>query len=364
MDELARRLEISARHLELVDQYAAEASAEYALMREKLRAVPGYEQLANQLYSGQQGRQMMLGGILLYILTGRGYWTAVGFEQGSQEFVRILLYIANLLLIQETLLSARPEERQRFLRQLEAAQLNHFFASPEERQAYQDLIAFQNRITVGNPRRLYKVMDSVLPRTPGIIYELVVYVHLLIRRLGYSVPLLIIQRLFRGQETLAPPDYLLLRPDGNVIGIEVGGGMGQFSLTQGKIDQVNHFTQDTCIPVITATVPHVYRCDTCGEWITYCDSVIERTAQGDFDSESMSALECPQFGEHPCEHTVYYGRLEPGGNARRHHYSHVLENEYVQRRALRTEDDRGKKLLHYFPYVKGLERIQEVPLMS
>ena len=163
----------------------------------------------------------MLGDILLYILTGRGYWTAVGFEQGSQEFVRILLYIANLLLIQETLLSVRPDERQRFLRQLEAAQLNHFFASPEERQAYQDLVAFQDRITVRNPRRLYKVMDSVLPRTPGIVYELVVYVHLLIRRLGYSVPLLIIQRLFRGQETLAPPDYLLLRPDGNVIGIEV-----------------------------------------------------------------------------------------------------------------------------------------------
>jgi hypothetical protein len=359
MRELAGRLSLSAKHLALVDQFASEAFDEYAQMREKLVRIPGYTTLAEQLYHGQEQRQMMLGDILLYMLTGRGYWTAIRDADGFSQFVRILMYITNLLLIQETLLSARPRERREFLRRLDAARLENFFASDEEREAYRELMAFQNRITVREPRHLYKVMDSLLPRTPGLVYELIVYVHLLVRRLGYSVPLLILQRLFRGQDTLAPPDYLLLRSDGNIFGIEVGSGMGQFSLTQGKIDQVNRFTQDTCIPVLTATVPHVYRCEECKGWITFCDRVIERTAMGECP-EYMSALDCPLFGENPCQHTVYFGRIEPGGDQRRYHYHHLLGNQYVQDRALRTDADRRNRLLHYFPFVRGLERLKEV----
>src|SRR2546421_5336985 len=98
MHELGKRLELSARHLSLVDQYATETFDDYARMRAKLLAIPGFDELANQLYHGQKGRQMMLGDILLYILTGRGYWTAVREREGFEQFIRILLYVANLLL--------------------------------------------------------------------------------------------------------------------------------------------------------------------------------------------------------------------------------------------------------------------------
>jgi len=360
MRELAKRLRLSARHLTLVDKLATETFVEYAQMRRKLVAIPGYRRLARQLYHGQEKRQMMLGDILLYILTGRGYWVAVEDSEGFQQFIRILMYTANLLLIQETLLSARPKERRRFLKRFQSARLAHFFASDDERTAYSDLIAFGSRITVKEPRRLYKVMDSLLPRTPGLAIELIVYIQLLVKRLGYSVPLLVLQRLFRGQETLAPPDYLLLRPNGNVLGIEVGSGIGQFSLTPGKVDQVNWFTQDTSIPVVTATVPHLYRCATCDGWITFCDSVIERTARADIPGESMSALECPYFGSTPCNHTVYYGRLEPGGKPLRHHYYHLTGNRYVKN-VLRKDESKRAKLLHYFPFIKGRERLPEIP---
>jgi len=362
MHELADRLRRSARHLSLVDTIASETYGEYARMREKLVAIPGYKKLARQLYYGQERRQMMLGDILLYILTGRGFWVAVEDVEGFRQFVRILLYTANLLLIQETLLSARPAERRRFLARLRSAKIGRFFASEKERREYEELMAFRGRITVREPRSLYKVMDSVLPRTPGMVLELIVYVQLLVKRLGYSVPLLVLQRLFRGQETLAPPDYLLLRPEGNVFGIEVGNGIGQFSLTQGKVDQINRFTQDTSIPVITATVPHLYRCAACDGWITFCDSVIERTAVGDIPSESMSALDCPQHGPNPCENAVYYGRLAANGKRLRYHYSHLTRNRYVQQ-VLRNEEVRRRKLLHYFPYVNGLERLSEIPVL-
>ena len=73
----------------------------------------------------------------------------------------------------------------------------------------------------------------------------------------------------------------------------------------------------------------------------------------------MSALDCPRFGENPSEHTVYYGRIVAGGKMWRFHYSHLLENRYVQDRVLRTEANRRSKLLHYFPFVNGLERLKE-----
>jgi hypothetical protein len=127
------------------------------------------------------------------------------------------------------------------------------------------------------------------------------------------------------------------------------------------VEQANRFTQDTSIPILTVTVPHIYRCQECEGWITFCDSVIERTAAGESSAESMSALDCPHFGDDPpCEHTVYYGRIEVGGERRRYHYSHLLNNRYVQERVLRTEEDRRNKLVHYFPFVKGLERLKEV----
>jgi hypothetical protein len=207
MRELAKRLGLSATHLTLIDQFVAETFDEYARMRQKLVRIPGYTMLAEQLYNGQEQRQMMLGDILLYMLTGRGFWTAVRDVDGFKQFVSILMYIANLLLIQETLLSARPDERQEFLRRLEGAGLEHFFASGAERDAYRELMAFGQRITVREPRPLYKVMDSVLPRTPGIVIELLVYVHLLVRKLGYSVPLLILQDFFVGTRRLR---YLII----------------------------------------------------------------------------------------------------------------------------------------------------------
>jgi hypothetical protein len=362
MKELSKRLALSAKHLSLVDQIAADVYPEYSEMKAKLKAIPGYRQLSKQLYLGQSRRQMILGDILLYILTGRGFWAASESDEGLREFIQIILYVANLLLIQETLLSARQNERREFLRRLARSRIKDFFADDEELDKYKRLLSYQGRITVREPRELYKVMDSVLPRTPGVVYELLIYVHLLVRRLGYSVPLLVLQRLFRGEESIAPPDYLLLRQNAAVFGIEVGGGMGQFSMTQGKIDQVNRFTQDTGIPVLTATVPHIYRCALCDGWITFCDTVIERVSSRGTYTDSMPAADCQYSSDKKlCPSTVYYGRLGPGQSPRRYHYYHLLNNQYVQRRALRSDADRKRKLIHYFPFVRGLERLEEIP---
>lgn len=361
MKDLARRIEISAQHLGLVDSILDEISTEYHQIREKLHATPVYKDMANQLYFGQAQRQMILGDLLLYILTGRGYWAATQSDQGFKDFIRIIMHTVNLLLTQESILSAKTTERRDFLDRLKTADLEHFFASEGERELYSELKAHEGRITVREPRHLYKVMDSLLPRTPGLVHELLVYVYLLNRRIGYAVPLLVIQRLFRGRECIAPPDFLLIRSAGDIFGIEVGGGMGQFSLTQGKIDQINLFSQDTSIPVLTATVPHIYRCETCERWVTFCDEVISRVASGETSQEYISCPACSRFQDGTCPDISYYGQTEIRGNRRRHHYYHYRDSDYVQATSLRSAGDKERKLIHYFPVIKGLERLTNQP---
>ena len=53
MHELADRLRRSARHLSLVDTIASETYGEYARMREKLVAIPGYKKLARRSITGK-----------------------------------------------------------------------------------------------------------------------------------------------------------------------------------------------------------------------------------------------------------------------------------------------------------------------
>ena len=97
------------------------------------------------------------------------------------------------------------------------------------------------------------------------------------------------------------------------------------------------------------SVPHIYRCAECEGWITSCDTTIEWAAQGECGGELISALDCTHFGEKPSAHTVCYGRLEAGETPLRYHNTHVVDNEYVQEGALRTEEDRRRMLLPHSP---------------
>ncbi|MCJ7508289.1 MAG: hypothetical protein MUO85_06105, partial [candidate division Zixibacteria bacterium] len=259
------------------------------------------------------------------------------------------------LLIQEGILSVKMGERRLFLEILERENIDHFFEGME-RLTYEELMNYQGMITVREPRDLYKMMDSLLPKSIGTVIELITYTYLLTRRLGYVVPLLFIQRIFRGQVNLPPPDFLLIR-ENSVFGIEVGAGIGTYSLTQGKVDQVNSFSQDTGIPVLTVNVPHLYRCEHCKEWILFCDEVIEKATQGE-QSEVSSCVDCPNFSEGRCPYIIYYGQTGPRTKRFRYHYSHFIENRYVQETALSTPEKRQSKLVHYFPYVHGLERLR------
>ena len=361
MKEVAERLSVSAKHLSLVDEICEEVDAQYAAVKSQLRSLPGYEAIAKQLYHGQKGRQMVLGDLLTYILAGRGYWSVKGPREAFQNYVQVIMQSVNLVLMQETILSSGVDQRQQFLRRLAQEQISGFFADEEEERDYRRLLESKDQIRPGHP--LYKTMDSLLPKSMGVAIELLVFAYLLKRQVGYIVPLLFTQRLFRGSGSLAPPDYLLLRPGGEVLGVEVGGGLGIYGTpSRGKLDQVNRFVQDTSIPVVTATMPHMqYRCPECLTWPLFCPEVIEKVSDGwDGSLEFVSCVECNRFGGGSCPFVLFRGKIEPRRDDAHYHYGHLQNQDYVSARALRTEADRRKKLRSYYPFVQGLERIPRV----
>lgn len=356
MKETFDRIQHTAFQLSITDSLLDSSDNEYHLMRNKLLSIRSYSDFLNVLYQGQERRQMVLGDLLEYIITGRGYWLAEQGRKQYRDFLRIILYIVNLILIQESVFSYRTPERQKVLKKLRKQDIAGFFNSEEELKRYREFEAFEGMVSVTGPTRpLYKVMDSITPKPVGTAIELIVYLYLLNRRIGYVVPLLLNQRLFKGLKSIAPPDYLVLLRGGNSVGIEVGGGMGQFSLQQGKIEQANRFIGETGIPVVTAGVPHIYRCETCQSWITFCDEVIERTAKGECNEEVLSCKDCSKYYEGRCLSIIYYGQIKKRGERRRHHYYHYIKNKYVQNTSLATDEAKGNKLIQYFPAVKGLE---------
>ena len=361
MREATERIQRTALQLSVTDQLLESYDDEYQRMRKKLLAVPSYSEFLNLIYHGQAGRQMVLGDLFEYIIAGRGYWLATQGKKEFRDYIRIILYLINLILIQESVFSFKTAARREILSKLKDAKIEGFFISKEEKRRFEDMEKYDGRIAVtGETRPLYKVMDSITPKPIGAAIELIVYIYLMNRRIGYVAPLLLSQSLLGGRKLLAPPDYLLLVGNGRTIGVEVGGGMGQYSLQQGKIDQANLFIQETGIPIITAGVPHIYRCETCQCWITFCDEVIKRTARGESELENMNCVECPQFENGRCPDIIYYGQIEKGGIRRRHHYQHFIEQSYVQKISLATPKGQRDKLIQYFPVVKGLESLPAI----
>lgn len=360
MKEPAERLSISARHLSVVDRICEEIDQEYAAVKDSLRGLPGYGAIANELYRGQKGRQMVLGDVLTYILAGRGYWAARREEQSFRDYIEVIMLTVNLVLIQESILSSRVEQRQQFLARLDGADIPHFYADEREKGEYERLAQSGEQIRPGHP--LYRAMDSLLPKSAGVAIELLVFVYLLKRAIGYVLPLLFTQRIFRGTDSLAPPDYLILRPGGQVIGVEVGGGLGIYgSPSRGKLSQVNTFVQDTSIPVVTASMPQMqYRCPICSNWPLFCPEVIERVTTswiGDSAETYISCPSCPRFDDGCCPHALYRGQVEVRGQVAHYHYRCVKHLEYVTSRSLRSDGDRSRKLIAYLPFVEGLDRI-------
>lgn len=351
---LLNRLEIAVKHLKILDEVLTQKSEEYQAMSQKIESLgEQYENFAKELYVGGKkrgrressyGRQMILGDLIEYIITGRGYYFALRSEENMIAFTKIIYYVVNQLLIQENI-SVEPTIRRVLMEKLKnCIPTQYLFEDEKQKERFEALMAYKEVVVGGKGREYELTLDSLLPKRIGTPRELLVYAFLIRRRFGFVVPLLLIQRLLGGTREIAPPDFLLIRDKGEVFGVEVGAG---------KEAQSRGFSVLSSIPVFLAEPSDFqpYRCERCRKWITYCDEVIEKFANGlDVSRPTyMQCSSCSRFLDGKCPDIVYHGQAKNYAGqmvTRRFHYRCVKKelSELV-----------SEKLISPAPYIDGLE---------
>lgn len=363
MKRLLDSLSVAAKHLSTLDYVFRKNYPLYTLTSSKLEGLALYDELRKEIYAGGKkrgvygyGRQMILGDLLQYIFTGRGYYFAVRGEEQREAFISIILYICNLLILMEDI-SVEVELRNAVLDMLEKRIGLALFEDDGQKTLYSELRKYEGLITPAEGKEYDDILDSMLPKRVGAIPELLVYAYLIRKNYGYVVPLLHSQRLMGNQGYIVPPDFLILRTKGEIFGIEVG---------RGKEQQIGSFSTVTSIPVFTAGIgsfdqPQPYRCGKCLRWIIYCDQVIKSCSRNEEpDSEFIDCKQCSIYAGDMdaalanCPDIVYHGRaLDYYGQMKelRYHYNCVKDDTEVSQVLQRA---RSPKLIAPLPWVSGL----------
>lgn len=247
----------------------------------------------DELYYGDDGRQMILNDLFEYIFNGRGYyymWNPSTPER-KNVYISLILRFINQLMIFESI-SVDHSLRNNLLDNLRK-QIGDkdFFLDDDSKKIFEALKSFTGDVHFDTnekknivPEELLrkfslknsssalkefdKYSDSLLPKLPhGLWRELIVYIQLLRINAGYILPLLLNQRIVSRDSFLKPPDFLIIKENGELIGVEVGGG---------KETQSSNFSVKMKCQMVTAQNKNIPpRCPICGKWILFCDKVIE-----------------------------------------------------------------------------------------
>jgi len=368
-------LEISITHLHCLVQAFLENHREYQRIESILVNQPFnqvYNDISRELYAGgkqQRGhhklnRQMILGDIVEYIFTGRAYYYAVSSGGNFNNFLKLILYCVNQLLIFDSI-TVKPELRKLYIEKLEdAIDLALLYEKPGDRELAQEL---KNSNTVLNDNdwaRFDIFVDSLLPKTLGCPKELIVFAELIRLKKGIIVPLLLIQKVFGDKDVISPPDFLLSRNNKEIYGIEVG---------YAKEGQSREFSIRTSIPTFAVDLESNLhnRCPKCGEFILYCDPVIEAYSNNSLNqrldriTNKFLCQGCPNFNNGNCTFSNYYGLRNgmtfngnvDGADHRHYHASCVLNEHYNYRGREIPIASRSNEFFAQVPKIQGLENI-------
>jgi len=394
MQEAYNKLYRTLDHLYILDEVITEYESEtfdfktfkenHSSLSELLR-----EGFLKELYSKEnRKRQMILSDLIEYIITGRGY-NFVDDNDDFSTYLEIILRLVNVLMYYDSLTS-NESLRKDFLEKLKSNNVtlekeeeklewlkkSRTVAVPEELVSKEDEIPDEVDKEMNESGKkeewntLSDYFDTLLPKTVGgLWHELTVYAFLLRREVGHVLPLLLNQRLLHGgEDSLIPPDFLVIREDKSIIGIEVGRKKeiqtGQFSFRTGipcgTVDTINSRVSD--------------RCPICFRWIQMCPKVIEDFKNLDFNLEDKSEIRClkdcnrfdrEEIAKGKCPYTKYSrGRAKTYeythhkfADGKHYHYRCVLENvnEEMREKVIKAEDETALKT--HYPSYRGLESL-------
>jgi len=349
MKKALDRLVQSVAHLKTIEDFFIKKVPAYAQNEAKLAKLGQfYDEFARELYAGGRKdggsrfhRGMMLADLLTYTVFGRGYYALTASDKHREAFIEIVMRISNKLLLQENI-STDPKLRRGLINALLSKGLPNFFEDDEQKEKILQLKKYKGPIIWDQEgKEFYKIMDSLLPKSRGLIIESLIYLYLIHRKFGFVIPLLLHQRLISKGEIIAPPDFLLLKKDGRIFGIEVG------SLKEG---QNTKFATTTSIPTVTAELDsdQPFRCPQCKQWITYCDEVIETYSKGKSTPYPFRCGDCKYFDKGKCKDIIFFGEIpELEKGKRRYHYRCIAKKATVKKMSAKNRLE--KHLMVWYP---------------
>ena len=377
MKKLIDRLGISFEHLKCLEEVFIENNEEYTRIETLLSSEdfnPFYIEMARELYGGGKqprgkiklARQMILGDIIEYIFTGRVFYYAAKSEENFSNFLKLILYSVNQILLFDTI-TVNPTIRKLYIEKLEE-RIDHeiLYEKAGDNEIANELK--ENEILIWTrawTSQIDSFVDSILPKTLGCPKELIVFAELIRLKKGNIIPLLLIQRIFGGKNPIAPPDFLIAKGNKEIYGIEVG---------YAKEGQSREFSIRTSIPTFAVDLKNNMhnRCPKCGENILYCDPVIEAYSNGTLNDKlnengKYTCKECEHFNGGQCKFSNYYGRVNGtsfNGNTleatkyRHYHVNCVSNDTYTFNR---QENSIYKAHIDEFfaqiPKIEGIENI-------
>ncbi|MCR4263402.1 MAG: hypothetical protein NUV98_01625 [Candidatus Roizmanbacteria bacterium] len=368
------KLEISVNHLKCLDDVFRANSPLYLSIENSLTNALGGNliDIERELYAGGKSknglhRQMILGDIIEYIFSGRAYYYAAKSEDNFNRFSTLVLYCVNQLLLFDTI-TVNPQIRRTYIEQLERViPLEQLYEKEGDRELAQELKASDVVIWQDAWERYDALVDSLLPKTLGTPKELVVFLELIRLNKGLVIPLLLIQRLFGDGKAIAPPDFLLLKRNREIFGLELG---------YAKEGQSREFSVRTSIPTFGIDLTnHMHnRCPKCGENILYCDTVIQKYSDGslwrDLNPEGRFICNrtCQNFNGRFCTFANYYGKYrgncfygnqKPGDERKDMHYHAkcVVDDSYDFRGRPRNISEHIAEFFSQIPVIEGIDNI-------
>ena len=367
---------MSVHHLKCLDNVFSENHEEYQRIETILNSdefKPIYTEISRELYAGGKqppqsklklARQMILGDVIEYIFTGRSYYYATKSDKHFKNFLKLILYSVNQLLIYDSI-TVNRKIRKLYIEKLEAElNRNLLYEKPGDADIADDLKESDTVFNDANWKRFDFFVDSILPKTLGLPKELIVFAELLRTKKGIVIPLLLIQRLFGKKNPIAPPDFLLVKGNKEIYGIEVG---------YEKEGQSREFSIRTSIPTFAVDLQNNMhnRCPKCGEIILYCNPVIEAYSDGildkqlDKNSGRILCNACPSFNSGNCKYSNYYGKWKgkefngsPSKKLKRHYHARCVKDEtYDYRRRETAITKHSNEFFAQLPQIQGLESL-------
>jgi len=410
MDALYDKLQLSIQHLSKIEK-VLDSNKDYKTEKINFKADLEDDLLEFFYSKNSMNNQMALADVVEYIFFARAYHLAIT-QKSFNSLYKVLLRACNLYFLQDSIISNNYTIRKKFISELK--KIKGFNISKQE---INDILSFKDSLAPEvnkytgkkeeDRKRIYDKLDGLMPKILGMPNELIAFLHIIRKKMGYVIPLLLTQKILKGKvdktelykEYIESYEDLLLNNIEEIVKIlnthsidykklmelekQGKNRKSLLSVLEKKIDkkniewlsppdyllitshkeifgievggakqrQENDFSGKTRIPILTifSDVACSYRCPICKKWILFSDFVIENGMKQKYVNETKIFFDEIEKNDRDYSKGVCYIKIDKYNKNKRHYHYNCAKKYFT------LKDD---KIFYYFPFVGGLESIE------